>query len=125
MRLMLLTVAAATLLPTAALAQSMNAELFLQRANKLKAKGPMAVFSGGEIKALMTEGKNATEAARQQRLAAKQAGRQPRYCPPEAKGSLGSDEFMSRLSALPRAERQRIDMTEAMTRILTVKFPCR
>jgi len=37
---------------------------------------------------------------------------------------MGSDEFMERLGALPRAERSRINMTEAMVRILAVKFPC-
>jgi hypothetical protein len=31
---------------------------------------------------------------------------------------------MKRLGAIPRAERQRIDMTEAMTRISAAKFPC-
>lgn len=125
MRLKLFCVAVALAVPTAASAQSMNAENFLQRANKLKAKGPMALFSRGEIKVLMNEGKAATEAARSQRLAAIKADKKPRYCPPEGRGSMNSDEFMTRLGAIPRAERQRINMTEAMNRILMVKFPCR
>ena len=114
----------ALLVPVAASAQSMNAENFLQRANKLKAKGPMALFSRGEIKVLMNEGKTSFDASRHQRLAAVKVGKQPRYCPPEAPQRMGSDEFMNRLAAIPRADRQRITMTEATTRILIAKFPC-
>ena len=125
MRLAFMIAVFALTVPAVASAQSMNAEAFLQRANKLKAKGPLAVFSGGEIKALMNEGKASGDAARMQRLAAVKAGRKPRYCPPEGPQKLGSDEFMARLLAIPRADRQRITMTEAMTRILTAKFPCR
>ena len=123
--IVLLAAAVAVLVPAAASAQSMNAERFLQRANNLKAKGPLALFSRGEIKLLMNEGKAAGDGARLQRLAAVKAGKKPRYCPPEGPQRMDSDEFMTRLGAIPRAERARIDMTEAMTRILTVKFPCR
>jgi hypothetical protein len=125
MRLTFSIALAALMLPAAATAQSMNAETFLQRATKLKAKGPLAMFSAGEIKLLTNEGRGATEAARTQRLAAVKAGRPPRYCPPEGPQQMKTDEFMARLGAIPRAQRARIDMTEAMNRILTVKFPCR
>ena len=37
---------------------------------------------------------------------------------------MNSDEFMQKLGAMPRAERLRIDMTEAMIRIQIAKFPC-
>lgn len=125
MRLAFLVTAVALLVPAAAAAQSMNAEMFMQRANKLKAKGPLAIFSKGEITVLMNEGKESGEASRRQRLAAIAAGKKPRYCPPDGPQKLGSDEFMTRLAAIPKAERQRINMTEAMTRILIAKFPCR
>lgn len=104
-------------------AQSMNAEAFHQRATKLEKKGALAVFSGGEIKALMREGQAAGRRARDFRLAAVKSGGKPRYCPPE-KSSMNSSEFMARLSAIPQTERSRIDMTEATTRIMAVKFPC-
>lgn len=106
------------------LAQSMNAETYHQRAAALMKKGPMAMFSRGEIKALMDEGKKAGERAREQRLAALKAGSKPRFCPPEGKQVMGPQEFMQRLAAIPRAERQRIDMTEALNRITAAKFPC-
>ena len=118
-----LLVAAAVLLPSAASAQSMNAESFYKRSKALVAKGPLALLSRGEINALMTEASNAGKAARAQRLAAVAAGKPPRACPPE-KSSMNSEEFMQRLGAIPPAERARINMTEAMTRITIARFPC-
>ena len=81
----------------------MNAEVFHQRAVALQKKGPLALLSRGEIK----------------------AGKSPRYCPPTDVRGMGSDEFMKRLAAIPRAERRRIDMGEAMNRILAAKYPCK
>jgi hypothetical protein len=111
--------------PTAAIAQTMNAETFHKRATKLQKKGALALFSRGEIKTLMNEGQAAGKRAREQRLAALKAGNRPRYCPPEGQNKMNSDEFMTRLGAIPAAERVRIDMTEATIRILTVKYPCK
>lgn len=125
MRLALMAAGAALLVPAAASAQSMNAESFLQRANKLKAKGPLALFSRGEIKVLMNEGQASGKAASARNKADKVGGRPTRFCPPTGPQSMNSDEYMTRLAAIPRAVRQRIDMTEATTRIMAAKFPCR
>ena len=112
-------------LPAVASGQSMNAQVFHNRATALQKKGPLAIFSRGEIKALMGEGQAAGKKAREQRLAAVAAGQKPRFCPPGGPVSISSDEFMKRLAAIPQAERSRIDLTEATVRILTQKFPCR
>ena len=101
----------------------MPAETFFQKAQALQRKGMMAMFSS-DVKKLMKEAKSAGEAARAQRLAAAKGNQKPRYCPPEGSQRLGSDEFMQRLGAIPRTDRLRIDMTEAMIRILARKFPC-
>ena len=111
-------------LPAGASAQSMNAETFYSRAVKLSGKGALAIFSGGEIKALMSEGQAAGLRARDTRRATLAAGGKPRFCPPGKAVTMGSDEFLKRLAAIPRAERARIDMTEATTRVMTAKFPC-
>jgi hypothetical protein len=111
--------------PALASAQTMNAEEFHKSAAALENKGAMAVFSMGKIKALTAEAKAAGEKARQTRLATIAAGKTPRYCPPDGPQGMSSSEFMNRLSAIPAADRVRIDMTEAMTRILEVKFPCK
>lgn len=120
-----LLAALAVLFPTSALAQSMNAQSFYQRATALQDKGMMAVFSRGEIKALMAEAQAAMGAARGQRLAAVAAGKPQRYCPTVASGTISTTELMQRLGSIPAADRARIDMTEAMTRVLAAKFPCR
>jgi len=112
-------------IPAAASAQSMNAETFNKRAIALQKKGPLALFSRGEIKALMTEGQASATKSREIRLAAVKSGQKPRYCPPSGKGQMNSDEFMKGLAAIPAADRGKIDMTEATTRILARKFPCR
>jgi hypothetical protein len=113
------------LAPAAAPAQTMNAEGFHQRAAALQAKGVMALFSGGEIKALTAEGQAAGARAAAARKAAIAAGKKPRFCPPPGPAKMGNNEFMQRLSAIPAADRAQIDMTEAMTRILAAKYPCR
>lgn len=110
--------------PAAASAQSMNAEQFHQRATALQQKGVMALFSGGEIKALTAEAQAAGKQAGENRRAAVKNGQRPRYCPPSGAVSIGDKEFMTRLSAIPAGERSKIDMTEATTRILAAKFPC-
>jgi hypothetical protein len=109
---------------TPVMAQTMNAERFHQRAQALKKKGAMAIFSRGEIRTLMAEGQAAGKTVREQRLAAAKAGKPQRYCPPDGPQSMKSDEFMARLAAIPPAERAKIDMIEATNRILAAKYPC-
>lgn len=123
MRLKMIVAALALSLPAMASAESMNAETFFQKAAALQRKGMMAMFSS-DVKLLMKVAKTSGETARAQRLATQKAGRKPRYCPPPGSQRLTSDDFMQRLGAIPRAERQGIDMTEAMIRVLAVKFPC-
>ena len=106
-------------------AQTMNAQEFHRRATALQKKGPLALFSRGEIKTLMNEGQAAGKKAGERRRADVAAGRKPRFCPPPGPQSMGSDEFMKRLAAIPAADRARIDMTEASTRIMAGKFPCK
>lgn len=111
--------------PAAASAQTMNAEQYYQRATALQTKGMLAIFSGGEIKVLTGEAQAAGKRAGENRRAALKAGQPPRFCPPGNSFSMNDKEFMASLSALPAADRARIDMTEAMTRIFAAKFPCR
>jgi hypothetical protein len=120
----LIAVAVLAIAATPATAQSMNAEVFNKRATALMKKGPLALLSRGEIRALMEEGQKAGLKSREQRLATIKAGGKPRSCPPATNTSMKSDEFMKRLAAIPKAERERIDMTEAMTRISAAKYPC-
>ena len=124
MKFVLYAVALLTLASPAG-AQSMNAEQFHRRATALRAKGMMALFSGGEIKALTAEAQAAAQRSAEIRKAAMASGQAPRFCPPKGPVSMDDKEFMTRLSAIPAADRARIDMTEATTRILAGKYPCR
>ncbi len=123
MRLALIAVLALGIAGPAA-AQAMNAENFYQRALKLKAKGALALFSGGEIKVLMREGQASGKASNARYKADKAAGRPTRFCPPEGPQKMTSDEYMTKLAAIPATDRRRIDMTEATMRIMAMKFPC-
>jgi len=107
----------------AAAAQSMNADAFYKRAVALKAKGPLALVSG-DLKPMMREANATGLHVRSARLATLKAGKQPRYCPPEGAKRMGPEEFIAALGKIPAAERSRIDLSEAMTRILARKFPC-
>ncbi len=102
----------------------MNAETFYRRAIALRSKGPLALFSGGEIRKLTAEGQAAGKAAGAQYDADRKAGRATRYCPPPGPRQMASSEFLERLGRITAADRARIDMTEATIRLLAVKFPC-
>ena len=122
-----LTSAAALMLAISARAVGavMSAEEFYQRAMKLKKKGPLAVFSGTEIKKLIKEVKFAGETVKRTRLAAEASGKRGRYCPPESQKRMETEEYLRGLGQIPATERAKIDLIEATTRILEKKFPCR
>jgi hypothetical protein len=101
-----------------------SAQNFLDRANRLKAKGPLALFDSdyGRLKAEATAvGKSIGD----DRIAAQRAGKPILYCSPTARAQLGSYEFIDGLEAIPAAERQRMSLKDAMIRVLQRKYPCR
>ena len=111
--------------PASAIAQNMNADEFHRRAIALQKKGGRALLAMGEIRALTKEARGAGETVRAHRIAAEKAGQTPRYCPPKGAPRMGSEEFLKRLSAIPQENRGKINMLEAMNRILAGKFPCK
>ena len=101
-----------------------TAQNFLDRANRLKAKGPLALFDGdyGRLKAEATAvGKSIGD----DRRAAERAGRPILYCSPTARAKLGSFEFIDGLAAIPPAERSAMSLKDAMIRVLQKKYPCK
>ena len=101
-----------------------GAQNFLERAERLKAKGPFAFFDSdyGRLKAEATA---VGKAIGDDRIAAERAGRPILYCSPTARAQLGSFEFIRGLEAIPAAERARMDLKQAMIRVLQKKYPCR
>jgi hypothetical protein len=101
-----------------------SAQNFLDRANRLKAKGPFALFDSdyGRLKAEATAvGKSIGD----DRIASERAGRPILYCSPQPRAQLGSFEFIDGLQAIAPAERARMNLKDAMIRVLQKKYPCR
>jgi hypothetical protein len=117
--------AVALLVSTPALAAPPGtAQNFLDRANRLKARGPLAFFDSdyGRLKAEATAvGKSIGD----DRIAAERAGRPILYCSPTARAKLGNFEFIDGLAAIPAAERGTMSLKQAMIRVLQRKYPCR
>jgi hypothetical protein len=101
-----------------------TAEDFLERANRLKAKGPLALFDG-DYRRLKSEAYAAGKSIGDDRIAMERAGRKPLYCSPGARAKLGQSEFLGGLEAIPPTQRARISLKAAMLRILQRKYPCR
>lgn len=101
-----------------------TAQNFLDRANRLKAKGPLAFFDRdyGRLKAEATA---VGKAIGDDRIAAERTGRPILYCSPKARAQLGNFEFIDGLEAIPPAERTRMSLKDAMIRVLQKKYPCR
>lgn len=101
-----------------------GAQNFLERAQRLKAKGPLAFFDSdyGRLKAEATAvGKSIGD----DRIAAEREGRPILYCSPQPRAQLGNMEFIDGLEAIPAAERANMSLKDAMLRVLQKKYPCR
>ena len=116
---------AAVLLATVPLsaAQAMDVATFLAKADALKAKGMMALFSS-DYKTLKAEIVANSQILRNERLAAERAHRRPAYCPP-AKSGLDSDEILASFRTVPAAQRARTPVKDALRALLARKYPCR
>src|SRR5690348_13069302 len=101
-----------------------TAQNFLDRANRLKAKGPLALFDK-DYKRLKAEATAAGKSIGADRVAAEKAGRPILYCSPKPKAELGSYEFIDGLEAIPAGQRQSMSLKAAMIRVLQKKYPCR
>jgi hypothetical protein len=116
-----LIAAACVILPVTAV-HAMSVAAFLQKAEALEKKGAMALFSR-DVGLLKNEVKGASNALKEERLAAQRAGRQPAYCPPE-KASLNSTELLAHFRAIPPAQRERTEVKDALRSLMARKYPC-
>ena len=122
-KLVLLALAFSLSVPALA-APAGTAQNFLDRANRLKAKGPLALFDG-DYKRLKAEATAVGKSIGADRRAAEKAGKPILYCSPKARAQLGSMEFVNGLEAIPAAQRANMSLKDAMLRILQKKYPCR
>ena len=124
MRKTILLFVALSLAAPAVAAAPGTAQNFLDRANRLKAKGPFALFDSdyGRLKAEATAvGRSIGD----DRIAAERAHRPILYCSPQARAQLGSFEFIDGLAAIPAGQRANMSLKDAMIRVLQRKYPCR
>ena len=121
--ILLFACALAVAAPLAA-AQPGTAQDFLDRANRLKSKGPLALFDP-DYKRLKSEATLVGKSIGEDRRAAEKAGRPILYCSPKPRAELGSSEFLAGLEAIPVGERSGMSLKAAMLRFLQKKYPCR
>ena len=124
MRNVILLAAALSIAAPALAAPPGSAQNFLDRAEHLKAKGPLAFFDSdyGRLKAEATAvGKSIGD----DRIAAEKAGKPILYCSPQPRAQLGSFEFIDGLEAIPSAERAQMNLKDAMIVVLQKKYPCK
>jgi hypothetical protein len=118
----LLLAAALIALPVAL--HAMTVAVFLEKAEALKSRGPLALFSS-DLGLLKGEVQTAAAAVRAERLAAERAGRRPAFCPPEGRGRFDSDELLRHFQAIPPAQRARMEVRDGVRSLLVRKYPCR
>ena len=107
--------------PSMAAPGDMNVAAFLAKADALRAKGPMALFSS-DFKLLKSEGEAAGEAYRS-RLNAERAAGRPSSCPPKG-AKVSSDKLLSFLRSYPEHVRPRTSMKQAMGDFFARTYPC-
>lgn len=117
-----LVAALAVVVPIGAL-HAMTVAVFLEKADALQARGMMAMFSS-DIGLLKGEVTSAGAALRAETAAARRAGRPPAFCAPE-RVRMSSNELLAFFRALPPAQRQRLEVRDAMRFYMVRRFPCR
>ena len=125
MRHMLLSLILAAGLPAPAVAQNMPLPQFLDRATKLEKKGPMALFSRGEIKALQSEMQGANKAVVAEYRAREKSGAKQFFCPVKGeKYQLGVKELLGQLRAIPAGQARGMTTADGMRHLLARRYPC-
>jgi hypothetical protein len=113
----------AALPATALQAQSMPVSTFLSKANALKKKGPLALFSS-DIKVLKAEVTNSAKAYGKDIGAARKAGKPMDSCPPAGtKVSINPNELLGYLNSIPPAQRN-MSFKAAFYGMMKKRYPC-
>ena len=108
--------------PALAAAGDMSVATLLAKADALKAKGPMALFSS-DMKVLQQEGQAAGMAYKAQ-LDAERAQGRPSSCPPKDV-KISSDQVLNHLRTYPAAQRPAVTMRAAIGDMFKRTWPCR
>ncbi len=104
-------------------AAAMPVSTFLAKAETLKKKGPLAMFSG-DLKLLAKQVRADAAQIREERLAAKTAGKRTAFCPPSGGAKLTDKDILAAMEAVPAAERSRTSTKDALRAFLARHHPC-
>ena len=115
--------AGAALLISPVAAAAMPVSTFLAKADALKKKGPLAMFSG-DLKLLVRQVKTDASALRAENKAAEAAGRRKPYCPPSDGVKMGQNEVLEAMHAVPATQRGSTDTRDALRAYLADRHPC-
>jgi hypothetical protein len=107
--------------PAFAAGGDMSVAQFLSKADALKAKGAMALFSD-DMGLLKKEGEAAGTNYRN-RLAGERAKGKPSSCPPKGT-KVNSDQLLAFLRTYPEAMRPRTTMNTAIADYMIRHYPC-
>ena len=124
---MKLRIAAGLLLvmaPLASAAAAMPVSTFLAKAESLKRKGPLAMFSS-DLKLLMNQVKADAGELKAENQAAAAAGRRKAYCTPPSGAEMGTKEVLQAMQAVPVAQRARTSTKDALRAYFARRFPCK
>ena len=105
----------------AAPASAMSVAEFLAKADALKAKGMMALFSS-DITVLKNEVMVGSKAWRAQ---VAPPGRPPNACPPPGKQGMSSDDILAMMNAVPAPQRAATSASDAIVAGLNRRYPCK
>ena len=100
---------------------AISVDTFLAKIAGLKAKGPLALFSG-DIGLLKRESQAAIASMDADKRARLAAGVPPLHCAP-AKSKMTANEMIAGLQSIPPQER-RISLKDGFTRVIIRKYPC-
>lgn len=110
-------------LPMAAQAQGlMTLDTFLEKADRLEARGPLALFSS-DFRLLKGEVDEAFDAYKERLHADREAGRTPHSCPP-AGDSVNSDQLLEHFRSYPESRRPNVTVRTAIRDMMARRYPC-
>jgi hypothetical protein len=106
---------------TALQAQAMPVSTFLAKADALKKKGPLALFSG-DMKILKREINGSAKAYGAEIGAAKKAKNPQHSCPPKSI-KLSPDDILGHFNSIPPAQRN-MSVKAAFYGMMKKRYPC-
>ena len=104
--------------------EAMPVSIFLAKADGLKSKGALALFSG-DLKYLTKQLKSDAALLKAENQAAVAAGRPKNYCAPAGGIKLKNDEVVAVMQSVPAAQRATTDTKDALRAYFARRFPCR